>query len=83
MRIVVRVPNWIGDVMFALPALESLKANHPGAEIRLAGAAWVRDLLAGEGWGENVLPIGRTRGRAAFGPPHARSGRNGSTSVCS
>ena len=62
MRIVVRVPNWIGDVMFALPALESLKANYPGAEIRLAGAPWVSDLLAGETWGEHVLPIGPAKG---------------------
>lgn len=62
MRIVVRVPNWIGDVMFALPALESLKANYPGAEIWLAGAPWVRDLLAGESWGKRVLPLGPAKG---------------------
>jgi heptosyltransferase-2 len=62
MRIVVRVPNWIGDVMFSLPALESLRANYPGAEIWLAGAPWLRDLLAGEPWGERVLPPGRAKG---------------------
>lgn len=62
MRIVVRVPNWIGDVMFSLPALESLQANYPEAEIWLAGAPWVRDLLAGEPWGDRVLSLGRTKG---------------------
>ena len=62
MRIVVRVPNWIGDVMFSLPALESLRASYPEAEIWLAGPPWVRDLLAGETWGERVIPLGRTKG---------------------
>ena len=62
MRIIVRVPNWIGDVIFSLPALESLRANYPGAEIWLAGAPWVRDLLAGDAWGERVLPLSRAKG---------------------
>jgi len=62
MRIVVRVPNWIGDVMFARPALESLKANYPGAEIWLSGPDWVRDLLSGETPGARVLPLGAAKG---------------------
>jgi heptosyltransferase-2 len=62
MRIVVRVPNWIGDVMFALPALESLQENYPGAEIWLAGAPWVRDLLAGLAWGERTFQLDPTKG---------------------
>jgi len=48
MKIVVRMPNWIGDALFALPALESLKAAHPEAEIWLAGNAWIKALIAGE-----------------------------------
>jgi heptosyltransferase-2 len=66
MRIVVRVPNWIGDVMFSLPALESLKANYPDAEIWLAGASWLGELLAGEPWGARVLPSGRAKGPAGL-----------------
>jgi heptosyltransferase II len=36
MRTVVRLPNWIGDTILALPALEAL-AGPPGAEVLLAG----------------------------------------------
>jgi heptosyltransferase-2 len=32
-RILVRAPNWIGDAVMCLPALESLKALYPGADI--------------------------------------------------
>ncbi len=32
-RILVRAPNWIGDAVLCLPALESLKALYPSASI--------------------------------------------------
>jgi len=47
MKIVVRTPNWIGDMIFALPALRSVAAHFPGADIRLAGPDWIGALLAG------------------------------------
>jgi len=34
-KILVRVPNWIGDAVMCLPALESLKALYPSSEIFL------------------------------------------------
>ena len=33
MKIVVRVTNWIGDVIMNIPALEGLRAAYPTAEI--------------------------------------------------
>ena len=53
MKIVVRVPNWIGDAIFALPALNSLRAAFPGAEIWLAGAPWAGDLMSGGAFDAN------------------------------
>ncbi len=45
-KIAVRVPNWIGDVIMALPALEQLRAAYPDAEICAVARPWVKDLLA-------------------------------------
>src|SRR5690242_5842223 len=43
-RIVVRVPNWIGDAVMTLPALRALRAALPEAEITLLARPWVRDV---------------------------------------
>ena len=32
-RLLVRLPNWVGDIMMALPALQALRAAHSKAEI--------------------------------------------------
>lgn len=45
MKIIVRAPNWIGDAVLALPALESLSRSKPEAEIWIAGRDWVKDLF--------------------------------------
>jgi heptosyltransferase-2 len=57
MKIVVRIPNWIGDVLFALPALDSLKAAYPDAEIWLAADAWVEDLFAEGEFAGRIIPL--------------------------
>jgi heptosyltransferase-2 len=44
----VRLCNWIGDVVMALPALELLAAN--GYELHLYGKGWARTLLSGYDW---------------------------------
>ena len=59
MKIVVRTPNWIGDVILALPAIESLKKNFPQAEIWLAANDWVSDLFVSDGAPPNIIPLGR------------------------
>jgi heptosyltransferase-2 len=43
-RIVVRAPNWIGDVVLSLAAVRDLRANFPGATIEVLARAWVADL---------------------------------------
>ena len=46
--IIVRLPNWVGDVVMALPALSHL--SHSGFAPLLVGRAWAQPLLAGYGW---------------------------------
>ncbi len=60
MNIVVRIPNWVGDAILARPALDSLAARYPEAEIVIAAGEWVRDLFGSE---YRVLTIdgGKTR----------------------
>jgi heptosyltransferase-2 len=60
MKIVVRVPNWIGDVVFALPALRSLDAHFSGAGLHIAGPAWAAELLAGTEFGRRTISLGAT-----------------------
>ncbi len=56
----VRLPNWVGDVCMALPALHHLRAN--GFELSLFGRGWARDLLAGTGFAVHALPKGLRAG---------------------
>lgn len=42
--IIIRLPNWVGDVIMSIPALEALHAA--GFELHLLGKPWIADLLA-------------------------------------
>lgn len=44
-KLLVRVPNWIGDAVMSLPALRGLRRVLPLAEITLAGRPWVMDVF--------------------------------------
>ncbi len=57
MKIVVRVPNWIGDCILALPAIESIRLNFPEAQIWIAAQDWVKDLFASNGLVHGVIPL--------------------------
>src|SRR5262245_9333082 len=54
-RILIRLPNWLGDVLLARPLLHALRASRPDAEIRLVGpgpllAVLEPDAIAGGSW---------------------------------
>jgi heptosyltransferase-2 len=52
--LIVRLPNWVGDVIMALPALRELEAaGHP---LHLLGRGWARDLLCVFPWSVQTLP---------------------------
>ena len=46
--VIVRLPNWVGDVVMALPALSHL--TQTGFTPMLVGKAWAQALLAAYGW---------------------------------
>ncbi len=60
--LVVRLSNWIGDVVLTLPALLRLSAHH---RLELVGKGWMPGLLAAYGWGCHVYPK-TTRERVAL-----------------
>lgn len=64
-RLVVRVPNWLGDVVMALPALAAVRAGLGEGHLALAGPAAFADLLAAiPGVDEVVrLPVASGLGR--------------------
>ena len=74
MRIAVRLPNWLGDTIMAVPALAALRAAWPEADV-LAAGPWA-SLLAGQdlaavlvhcprAWGERLRAADEV---ARFGP---------------
>lgn len=52
--LVVRLRNWVGDVLLGLPMLQRIAGA--GHELHLVGKGWARDLLAGHGWPVHTLP---------------------------
>ena len=44
-RVIIRVPNWIGDVIMSLPAIHTLKAKRRDISITAIAKPWVGDLL--------------------------------------
>jgi heptosyltransferase-2 len=42
--VVVRAPNWIGDVVLSLPAVRDLRRNFPGARLEVLARPWVAEL---------------------------------------
>jgi heptosyltransferase-2 len=60
----IRLPNWVGDVCMAVPAINALAAA--GWDCRLFGRGWARDLLAGLGHPVTPLPRGLFAGAKAM-----------------
>lgn len=55
--VVVRLCNWVGEAVLALPGLLALEAQ--GHELHLVGKGWARSLFAGHGWTIHVRPAQR------------------------
>ncbi|MFZ4758453.1 MAG: glycosyltransferase family 9 protein [Burkholderiaceae bacterium] len=70
--LLVRLPNWVGDVCMALPTLRQLEAI--GFAPVLAGRRWAADLLAGHDWPVLALPSGTRAAAAVLRGAGARHG---------
>jgi heptosyltransferase-2 len=57
-RVVVRLPNWLGDTVMAVPSLRALRAAYPRARV-LAAGPWVA-ILAGQGLADVLVAYPRT-----------------------
>ncbi len=60
-RVLVVIPNWVGDVVLATPVLAALRARFRTARIVYLMRAYVREVVAGGGWhdAEICWPQGR------------------------
>ena len=56
-RILVRAPNWVGDVVMATPAFRALRQHFVDAEITLQIRASLAPLLAGAPWFDDVVEL--------------------------
>jgi heptosyltransferase-2 len=57
MKVLVRVPNWIGDSVLARPAIESICKHFSGGEVWLSAADWVKDLFSPDVGIAGILPL--------------------------
>ncbi len=57
MRIAVRVPNWIGDSVLAIPAIKSLKTNFPDSYISIIAKTWVKDIFLNLDFVDGIVPL--------------------------
>jgi ADP-heptose:LPS heptosyltransferase len=65
MNILVRAPNWLGDIVMALPAIETIRRHYPEARLTVAAPPAFAPLCAAAPGVDAVLPLAKGRGRAA------------------
>ena len=63
-RLMVRLPNWVGDVVMTLPSLQAL--HTAGFALHCFGRPWAQDLLAACPWPVSVAPRGVVSGYQAY-----------------
>ena len=67
LEILVRGPNWAGDLVMATPGFRALRAGFPEANITLHVPAKLAPLLAGAPWFDAIVPLAsRESGRRAL-----------------
>jgi heptosyltransferase II len=66
-KILVRAPNWIGDAVMAIPALQHLRRQYPHAEIAILARPWVAGLYSREAFCDELIPYEAPRGWSGLG----------------
>ena len=54
-RIALFLPNWVGDVVMATPAVRAVRAAFPAADLVAVCKPYVADVLAGSPWFREVI----------------------------
>ncbi len=57
-KILIRSPNWVGDVVMATPAFRSIRNNFPSAEISIILKPYVKQILKDSPWFDNFIEYG-------------------------
>jgi heptosyltransferase-2 len=65
-RIWVRAPNWLGDFVMATASFERLRRAFPGARITAGMRGYLRPLLAGCDWFDEIVETPRAAGLGGF-----------------
>jgi lipopolysaccharide heptosyltransferase II len=55
MKILVRAPNWVGDAVMAIPALEAVRRTHLNDEITVLARPAVADLYRGQPFADRIF----------------------------
>jgi heptosyltransferase-2 len=61
MKILVRAPNWVGDAVMAIPALEAVRRTHANDEIVVLARPAVADLYHGQPFADTILDYENTK----------------------
>ncbi len=60
------LPNWIGDVVMATPAIRAVRTHFPHARLLAVSKPYVADTVAGSPWFDDLIPFDKS------GPRHRR-----------
>jgi heptosyltransferase-2 len=55
-KILIRATNWVGDAIMALPALRSVRARFPDAEIAIVARPYVADIYRHQDVADRLIP---------------------------
>lgn len=55
MKILVRATNWVGDAVMSVPALGTIRARWPDAQISILARPWVADLYRNQGFADRLI----------------------------
>ena len=67
--IIIRAPNWIGDVVMATPAFRAVRNHFPGAHVSILIKKYARSLINDSPWFDEVIeydPAGEHRGIGGY-----------------
>jgi ADP-heptose:LPS heptosyltransferase len=66
LKIFVRLPNWLGDVVMAIPVLRTLKSSRPDVELTLLCQPQFIEMLTKLDLAEHFIPLPEKNGRYFF-----------------